>query len=177
MGAEHGIVLLEWPDLGLVVKMEFRCHDVTAGNGAKCSILLPLEVFTAAITEGMCPDGRCIVDDAATNCLVGFQEHILAALPACLCQFLEDVVALSYIGLGCLTLDWVLFEWCEKFRMPLNVIPSTFMVRQVGRAAPATEMFSGVFSCLLNVVNNVADEFPLLRMRLHCLSQVASWTR
>ena len=56
--------------------------------------------------------------------------------------------------------------------------PSTFTVGQVGRAVPATEMFSGVFSCLVQVVNSVcvAEDFPTLMMRLRCSSQVASWT-
>ena len=66
------------------------------------SVLLLLEVFTAAITEGQSPDGGCVVDDAATDCLVGCQEHLLAALPASPCQLLENVVALSYLGLGSL---------------------------------------------------------------------------
>ena len=64
LGAEHGVVLLDRHDLGLVMKMELQCHDVTAA-------------------------------------------------------------------------------WCEKVRRPSNVTPSTFTVGQVGRAAPATEMFSG----------------------------------
>ena len=102
LGAVHGIVLLDGHDLGLVMKMKLRCHDMTAGDGTQCSVLLPLEVFTAAITEGWCPDGGCVVDDAATDCLVGCQEHLLAAPPACPCQLLEDVVALSYLGLGSL---------------------------------------------------------------------------
>ena len=55
--------------------------------------------------------------------------------------------------------------------------PSTFTVRQVGRAVPATEMFSRVFSCLIQVVNSVTDDFPTLRMGLCCLNQVARWTR
>ena len=41
-----------------------------------------------------------MVDDAATNCLVGCQEHLITAPPACLYQLLEDVVMLSYLGLG-----------------------------------------------------------------------------
>ena len=102
LGAEHGVVLLDGHDLGLVMKMELRSHDVTAGDGAQHSVLLPLEVFTAAITESRCPDGGCIVDAASTNCLVGCQEHLLAAPPACPCQLLEGVVSLSYLGLGSL---------------------------------------------------------------------------
>ena len=43
-----------------------------------------------------------MVDDATTDCLVGGQEHLLSALPACPCQLLEDVVALSYLGFGSL---------------------------------------------------------------------------
>ena len=95
-------MLLDRHNLGLMMKMELRCHDVTAGDGAQHSVLLPLKVFTAAIAEGRCPDGGCVVDDAATDCLVGFQEHLLAAPPACPWQFLEDIVALSYLGLGSL---------------------------------------------------------------------------
>ena len=57
LSAEHGIVLLNRYDLGLVMKMELRCHDVTTGDGVQRSVLLPLEVFTVAITEGQSPDG------------------------------------------------------------------------------------------------------------------------
>ena len=102
LSAEHGIVLLDRHDLGLVMKMELRCHDVTTGDGVQRSILLPLDVFTLAIIEGRSPDGGCIVDNAATDCLVGCQEHLLAAPPASPCQLLEDVIALSYLGLGSL---------------------------------------------------------------------------
>ena len=86
LSAEHGIVLLDRHDLGLVMKMELQCHDVTTGDGAQRSVLLPLEVFTAAITEGQSPDGGGIFDDAVTDCLVGCQEYLLAAPPASPCQ-------------------------------------------------------------------------------------------
>ena len=56
LSAEHGIVLLDGHDLGLVMKMELRCHDVTTGDGAQRSVLFPLEIFTAAIIEGWSPD-------------------------------------------------------------------------------------------------------------------------
>ena len=95
-------MLLDGHNLGLVMKMEIRYYDITAGDGVQHSILLPLEVFTAAITEGQCPDGGCVVDYAATDCLVGCQVHLLAAPPACPCQLLEGVVAQSYLVLGSL---------------------------------------------------------------------------
>ena len=82
LSAEHGIVLLDGHDLGLVMKMELQCHDVTTGDGAQRSVLLPLEVFTAAITEGQSLDGGSVIDDAVTDCLVGCQEHLLVAPPA-----------------------------------------------------------------------------------------------
>ena len=143
---------------------------MTTGDGAQRSILLPLEVFTVAITEGLSPDGGCVIDDAATNCLVSCQEHLLAAPQLVPASFLRMLLC-------CLTMAWVLFAWCEKVRRPSNVTPSTFTVRQVGRAAPANEMFSRVFSCFVQVMNCVADDFPMLRMRLRCSSQVANWTR